>query len=95
MATRSLIQGDARYDTSGASTDSDGDGCSDSPRSASDGNRAITDADRLAVARRYSHLRPDPDQDYVFDLTKNGVVDDPDRLLVARLQLVFMIPPCL
>jgi hypothetical protein len=84
------------YVTSPASTDTDGDGCSDSVEIGSvDGNEAVADPDRLAVARRVFNIyAPHPDQDYVLDLSKNGTVDDPDRLLVARLQLVFMVPPC-
>jgi hypothetical protein len=55
----------------------------------------VTDADRLAVARRvFGIYGPQPDQDYVLDLGKNGVVDETDRLLVTRLILVYAIPPC-
>jgi hypothetical protein len=84
------------YNTSSGSADTDGDGCSDSVEVGSvDGNRAVTDADRLAVARRvFGIYGPQPDQDYVLDLGKNGVVDETDRLLVTRLILVYAIPPC-
>jgi hypothetical protein len=84
------------YVTLPGSSDTDGDGCSDSVEVGSvDGNQALTDADRLAVARRvFGIYGPQVDQDYVLDISKNGVVDDPDRLLVARLIFVYAIPPC-
>jgi hypothetical protein len=84
------------YVTSSASADTDGDGCSDTVEIGSvDGNRAVTDADRLVVARRrFNMIPPEPNQDYVLDITKNGTVDDPDRLLVSRLVLINMVPPC-
>jgi hypothetical protein len=72
------------------STDSDNDGCHDMVEVASvDGNRAVTDADRLSVARRALGIwAPDPLQDYVLDMNKNGSVDDSDRLFVARAALL-------
>jgi sugar lactone lactonase YvrE len=79
-----------------ASLDSDGDGCHDRLELASiDGDRFVTTTDRLAVARAsLGLLPPDPDQDYVLDINKNGVVDAADRLFVARAQLVNPPPPC-
>jgi hypothetical protein len=87
---------DRGYITNVGSTDTDGDGCSDSVEVGSvDGNRAVTDADRLAVSRRrFGIFPPQVDQDYVLDVSKNGAVDDSDRLLVARLVLVYHVPPC-
>jgi hypothetical protein len=84
------------YITSSSSSDTDGDTCSDSVEVGSvDGNKAVTDSDRLAVARRvFGIYGPDVAQDYVLDISKNGAVDDPDRLLVARLIFVYGIPPC-
>lgn len=78
------------YNASDASTDSDADGCWDMVELASvDGNLAVTDADRLAVARRALNVyAPEPNQDYVLDIDKNGVVGDPDRLFVARAALL-------
>jgi hypothetical protein len=53
------------------------------------GNRALEDADRLAVARRALNvLAVNVEQDYVLDISKNGVVDDGDRLFVARAVLL-------
>jgi hypothetical protein len=55
-----------------------------------DGNKAVTDADRLAVSRRALNISPFnqpgyvPDQDYVLDMDKNRVVGDPDRLFASR-----------
>jgi hypothetical protein len=78
------------YNASGASTDSDGDGCHDLVEAASvDGNTVIGDGDRLAVARRALGLMAaQAAQDYVLDISKNGQVDDADRLLVARAALL-------
>jgi hypothetical protein len=77
------------YDTSTASADSDGDGCGDLVEIASvDLDRRVGDPDRLAVARRALLILPaDAQQDYVLDISKNGAVDDADRLLVARVSL--------
>jgi cell division septation protein DedD len=84
------------YVTSPGSSDTDGDGCSDSVEVGSvDGDKAVADPDRLAVTRRALGIyAPQVDQDYVLDISKNGTVDDPDRLLVARLQFVYMVPAC-
>jgi hypothetical protein len=73
--------------------DTDGDGCSEMVEVASvDGNRAVTDADRLAVARRSFNISPFDvgvyEQDFVLDIDHNGVVDDKDRLFVARAALL-------
>jgi hypothetical protein len=78
------------YDASGASTDSDADGCHDLVELASvDGNKFINDSDRLAVARRALNIwPPEPDQDVVLDINKDGTVSDPDRLFVARAALL-------
>jgi subtilisin family serine protease len=72
------------------STDSDGDGCHDLVETASvDQNRAITDADRLALARRTLNIwLPDAAQDYALDLDKNGALGDAERLFVARAALL-------
>jgi glucose/arabinose dehydrogenase len=74
------------YNSNISSTDSDGDGCHDMVELASvDGNRAIGDPDRLAIARRALGIwPPEPQQDKVFDLDKGGTVNDPDRLFAAR-----------
>jgi hypothetical protein len=57
-----------------------------------DGNMAVGDPDRLAVARRALNIPPFnvaiTTQDYVLDLDKNGTVADPDRLFVARAALL-------
>jgi hypothetical protein len=78
------------YNGSGASTDGDADGCHDLVEVASvDDNRAATDSDRLAVARRALDIwPPSAAQDYVLDIDHNGVVGDPDRLFVARAVLL-------
>jgi hypothetical protein len=70
--------------------DTDGDGCHDMVELASvDANRVITDADRLAVARRALGMwDAEPLQDYALDIDKNGVVGDSDRLFVARAALL-------
>jgi hypothetical protein len=62
-----------------------------------DANKAVTDVDRIIIARRVFNIPPwtaNAEQDYVLDISKNGVVDDPDRIAVARLVLVFALPPC-
>jgi hypothetical protein len=84
------------HGTSLSSLDSDSDGCPDLVEVASvDTNRAVGDADRLAVARRVLGIWPaDPDQDYAFDHTKNGVMEDTDRLFAARAALIWVPPPC-
>jgi hypothetical protein len=71
-------------------TDTDNDGCHDLVELASfDGNRLVNDSDRLAVARRVLFLwAPDPVQDAVLDVNKNGFMDDSDRLFVARAALL-------
>jgi hypothetical protein len=78
------------YDASGASTDSDGDGCHDMVEIASvDGNRTISDPDRLSVTRRVLAVWSyEAVQDYALDMNKNGLVDDADRLFVARAALL-------
>jgi hypothetical protein len=78
------------YNSSGVSTDTDGDGCADLVEIASiDGNKASGDSDRLAVARRALNVwGAEPQQDYVLDINKDGVVSDPDRLFVARAVLL-------
>jgi len=78
------------YNASGSSADSDGDGCADLVEIASvDGNKTVNDIDRLAVARRKLGIwAPDAVQDYVLDINKNGVVDDSDRVFVARAVLL-------
>jgi hypothetical protein len=81
------------YNTSMSGNDTDGDGCSDWVEIASvDENRAVTDADRLAIARRSLNIPPfnvvGYEQDFVFDIDHNGVVGDPDRLFVARAALL-------
>jgi sugar lactone lactonase YvrE len=84
------------YGGSAASPDTDGDGCDDLLELVSvDGNRALTDVDRITVARRaLGILAPEPSQDYVLDLNKNGAVDDADRVFAARAVLLFPSPPC-
>jgi hypothetical protein len=78
------------YNASGASTDSDVDGCHDLVEVASvDDNKTIGDADRLSVARRaLGILGAEPAQDHALDLDKNGAVGDADRLFVARAALM-------
>lgn len=78
------------YNASGASTDSDGDGCHDMVEVASvDGNRTIGASDRLAVARRVLGIwPPHSEHDVVFDFDKNDDLGDPDRLFVARAALL-------
>jgi hypothetical protein len=78
------------YDMAAGGLDEDGDGCADLVEVASiDGNRAITVGDRLAVARAtFGIWPPHPEQDYVLDINRNGVVDQPDWLFVARAQLL-------
>jgi hypothetical protein len=78
------------YGASAASTDSDGDGCADLVEVASiDGNKAVGDPDRLAVARRALNIwPPQPNQDHVLDISKNGTIGDEDRLFVARAALL-------
>jgi hypothetical protein len=78
------------YGASAASTDSDGDGCADLVEIASiDANKAVGDPDRLAVARRALNIwAPEPNQDYVLDISKNGTIGDEDRLFVARAALL-------
>jgi hypothetical protein len=84
------------FNTSASSTDSDGDGCHDLVEVASvDDNRVLTAADWIAVARRQLGIwPPDPEQDYAFDVNKNGVVEVADRLFVARATLIWMPPAC-
>jgi hypothetical protein len=54
-----------------------------------DGDKFITASDRLAVARRSLGIwGPDPAQDYVLDIDKDGNVGIADRLFVARAQLL-------
>jgi plastocyanin len=78
------------YNASGASTDSDGDGCADLVEIASiDSNKAIGDTDRLAVARRALGIwGPEGYQDLALDISKNRVIGDEDRLFVARAALM-------
>jgi uncharacterized protein YycO len=78
------------YNASGVSTDSDDDGCHDLVEIASvDGSKSVGDPDRLSVARRALGIwSPEPNQDYVLDISKNGVVGDEDRLFVARAALL-------
>jgi hypothetical protein len=78
------------YNGSDASIDSDGDGCHDMVELASiDGNQSADDSDRLAVARGVLGIwDPEPAQDFVLDIDKNGVPGDPDRLFVARAVLL-------
>jgi hypothetical protein len=84
------------HNTSFSSLDTDGDGCVDLVEIASvDGNEVVGDTDRLAVARRALGIfPPDPDQDYVLDMSKNGTIADEDRLFVARAALIWSPPPC-
>jgi hypothetical protein len=72
-------------------SDSDSDGCADLVEIASiDTNRSITTSDNLAVSRRALRVPPFdtpgyvPDQDYVLDLDKNGVVGEPDKWFASR-----------
>jgi hypothetical protein len=78
------------YNASGSSIDTDADGCADLVEIASvDGNMAVTDADRLAVARRALGIYlPHAAQDYVMDISKNGNVGSEDYLFVARAALL-------
>jgi hypothetical protein len=78
------------YGASGTAADEDGDGCADLVEVASiDGDRFVTTTDRLAVARRSLNVwAPDPAQDYVLDIDKDGNVGIGDRLFVARAQLL-------
>ena len=78
------------YDASGNGVDTDEDGCRDMVETASvDANRTVSDADRLAVARRALNIwGSEPQQDYALDIDKNGAVGDPDRLFVARAALL-------
>jgi sugar lactone lactonase YvrE len=78
------------YNASGSSVDTDGDGCADLVEIASiDGNKAVTDIDRLAVTRRALGIySPNAAQDYVLDISKNGVVGQEDYLFVARAALL-------
>jgi hypothetical protein len=84
------------HNTSITSVESDGDGCPDLVEIASvDGNRAVGDTDRIAVARAATGIwTPHPDQSYAFDVSKNGAVDDSDRIFVARAALIWTPPPC-
>jgi hypothetical protein len=73
------------YNTSNASADSDGDGCADLVEVASvDGNRFLTQLDTVVVSRAVELWDPDPGQEYAMDVSKNGVLDDADRIFVAR-----------
>jgi hypothetical protein len=78
------------YGGSGTDTDSDDDGCHDLVEVASvSDNKAVENADRLAVARRALNIwGPDPAQDYALDIDKNGQVLDADRLFVSRAALL-------
>jgi hypothetical protein len=78
------------YGLSGTGLDEDGDGCADLVEVASvNDDKVVSIADRLAVARRSLNIwAPDPAQDYVLDIDKNGFVDIADRLFVARAQLL-------
>jgi hypothetical protein len=78
------------YNGSGASIDSDGDGCHDLVEVASiDGNTTLTSPDYLSVARRALDLwGPHAAQDYVLDMDKNGTVTDADRLFATRAVLL-------
>jgi hypothetical protein len=78
------------YAGSGSSLDADADGCADLVEMASvDGNKAVTDADRLAVTRRALGLiTPHVEQDYVLDISKNGTIGSEDYLFVARAALL-------
>jgi len=78
------------YNGNPASADSDGDGCADLVEVASvDGDTIVALADRLAVARRSLNIwPPQPVQDYVLDIDRNGDVGISDRLFVARAQLL-------
>jgi hypothetical protein len=83
------------YGSSPTSADSDSDGCPDFVEIASvDNDRSVDDSDRLAVARRALKIwGPSVDQDYVFDIDKNGFVGDPDRLFAARVVLQAELQP--
>jgi hypothetical protein len=78
------------YNASDSDTDSDDDGCWDMVELGSvDGNKVVNDTDRLAVARRSLNIwAPEPNQDYVLDIDKNGTVGDADRLWAARAALL-------
>jgi hypothetical protein len=78
------------YGASGTGADEDGDGCADLVEIASvDGNKSLTDVDRISVARRALGIwGPDAAQDYVLDIDKNGSVNDVDRIFVARAVLL-------
>jgi hypothetical protein len=78
------------YGVAVSNINADGDGCADLVEIASvDGNKTITDTDRIVVARRaLGIILPDVDQDYVLDVDKNGSVVDPDRIFVARAALL-------
>jgi uncharacterized repeat protein (TIGR01451 family) len=78
------------YGITPGTTDADGDGCHDMVEVASiDGNKALADADRIAVARRALGIwGPHTAQDYVLDIDRNGTVADPDRIFVARAVLL-------
>jgi hypothetical protein len=84
------------YNSDPFSTDSDGDGCPDLVEVASvNDDRKVSSADWLAVARRQLGIwPPDPEQDAVFDLNRNGVVDVADRLWVARAALLWLPAVC-
>ena len=74
------------YAGSGSSLDVDADGCADLVEMASvDGNKAVTDADRLAVTRRALGIyAPHAAQDYVLDISKNGNVGRSNRTAKKR-----------
>jgi hypothetical protein len=78
------------YGGSASSDDADGDGCHDMVELGSvDGDRNVDDGDRISVARAALDVwPPDEEQDYAFDIDKNGAVHDADRIFVARAALL-------
>jgi hypothetical protein len=78
------------YGVAGTGTDEDGDGCADLVEMASvDGDTTVTASDRLGVARASLGIwSPEPAQDYVMDISKDGNVGIEDRLFVARAHLL-------
>jgi len=84
------------YNTSTATRDTDGDGCSDYGEIGSvNGDRALNSGDGLIMLRRIADvLAPDTVQDYVLDVNKDGFVNSTDVLWVMRGAYIVAPAPC-
>jgi hypothetical protein len=89
------------YSSAPGSVDSDGDGCNDVVEIGSiDGDRALNSTDRLILARRIAwptapQYPPEPVQDAVLDINKDGHVNGTDQLMLDRWVYLTRPAPCL